>query len=844
MTKPLRTASIHSSITQASTRPPRQHNHQPGHRTQKLPSSPRLALHALFTRRVRIRSETHPRAQPGQKPDKQPVLRRLQPTERTPAPVPPPQEIVESFNHAETAYDDTIAVEESERQPEPKALRSSIEDRPINPNDPVPVQERPIQPRMRALEEENLRLRSRVIDLMSNFSGDGASHQSITNHDLAMKIHMYPDHPSYDPSAHDRYDSSADQQARPGESPQLQEAHQVHAVQAVQAVQDARNGNEAHDPQQAQPVRSLDNDTSAPLLRDDELDRLRNEAHQLRETLAQVGQENDRLCASMGDLRMRGVERVRELEEEREELEERLTAARDTCQQLESTLCQFREWSVQTLKQKEEASQAIRRDYAESQTEIERLNQVMFKLRREAQIQKENNREAPHVDSRMYKHVVLSRDGMHHAKVIDSKDTMAMMDDMSPEIDVVDDVDSMDLAKVRKSLEEGVGNTASKSVDIVDMMDPKFKNDKQEGEVDSAYSSIDFRNDDNDSDIWTASSDVIEKSVFGRGGKRHVDVRNHNAGNMKMREMDYQTRREPKLGYKRNNDDMQEESISMDLRPDDEKGYPDVGVEIPHDRQTDTSEMMNPLMNIGREPIIVGHFCRHAVETARKILVGRVDAIMKEEELKRLIQVEWGKWVDRSGSKQDLVTKVDEWVRRCCREGGAVNVVDSFNSWYGRQYVMYRERKAAGAAVLAANALSNLSKKPCDGGVVGAGRHDVGTDQAAPGETPFIGGEEEEKKEGEEEVKEEVEEEETVETEVKEEVEEERQREYGDDDDDEVGEDMVEDVDMNVKVGLGNKKNDMVANLDDEEEDDFLPVIPGVGVVTHVFDEEREDEIV
>lgn len=77
--------------------------------------------------------------------------------------------------------------------------------------------------------------------------------------------------------------------------------------------------------------------------RDNELHRLRRESRQLKASLLEVGRENERLCSTMADLRIKGVEQMRAIQEEREELEERLTTSRETCQTLEDALYHLRD---------------------------------------------------------------------------------------------------------------------------------------------------------------------------------------------------------------------------------------------------------------------------------------------------------------------------------------------------------------------------------------------------------------------------------------------------------------------------------------------------------------------
>lgn len=77
--------------------------------------------------------------------------------------------------------------------------------------------------------------------------------------------------------------------------------------------------------------------------RDDELHRLRRETRQLKASLVEVGRENERLCSTMADLRIKGVEQMRSLQDEQEELGERLSSSRETCQRLEDALYHVRD---------------------------------------------------------------------------------------------------------------------------------------------------------------------------------------------------------------------------------------------------------------------------------------------------------------------------------------------------------------------------------------------------------------------------------------------------------------------------------------------------------------------
>lgn len=77
--------------------------------------------------------------------------------------------------------------------------------------------------------------------------------------------------------------------------------------------------------------------------RDDELHRLRRETRQLKASLVEVGRENERLCSTMADLRIKGVEQMRTVQDEQEELEERLSSSRETCQRLEDALYHLRD---------------------------------------------------------------------------------------------------------------------------------------------------------------------------------------------------------------------------------------------------------------------------------------------------------------------------------------------------------------------------------------------------------------------------------------------------------------------------------------------------------------------
>lgn len=83
--------------------------------------------------------------------------------------------------------------------------------------------------------------------------------------------------------------------------------------------------------------------------RDDELHRLRRETRQLKASLVEVGRENERLCSTMADLRIKGVEQMRTLQDEQEELEERLSSSRETCQRLEDALFHVRDCILSTV---------------------------------------------------------------------------------------------------------------------------------------------------------------------------------------------------------------------------------------------------------------------------------------------------------------------------------------------------------------------------------------------------------------------------------------------------------------------------------------------------------------
>lgn len=83
--------------------------------------------------------------------------------------------------------------------------------------------------------------------------------------------------------------------------------------------------------------------------RDDELHRLRRESRQLKASLIEVGRENERLCSTMATLRIKGVEQMRTLQDEHEELEERLASSRETCQRLEDALYHLRDCVLSTV---------------------------------------------------------------------------------------------------------------------------------------------------------------------------------------------------------------------------------------------------------------------------------------------------------------------------------------------------------------------------------------------------------------------------------------------------------------------------------------------------------------
>lgn len=86
-----------------------------------------------------------------------------------------------------------------------------------------------------------------------------------------------------------------------------------------------------------------------------------------------------------------------------------------------------------------------------------------------------------------------------------------------------------------------------------------------------------------------------------------------------------------------------------------------------------------------KEQVIVGHYCRHATKLLDKVLEGKPNKKMLEEELRQRIKNYWGLWIHGRLRKHELLEKVAAFVNNSCPEARNISVDREFRTWYQAQ---------------------------------------------------------------------------------------------------------------------------------------------------------------
>eukprot|EP00178_Gracilaria_changii_P025782 TRINITY_DN792_c0_g1_i1.p1 TRINITY_DN792_c0_g1~~TRINITY_DN792_c0_g1_i1.p1 ORF type:complete len:975 (+),score=154.07 TRINITY_DN792_c0_g1_i1:1968-4892(+) len=96
--------------------------------------------------------------------------------------------------------------------------------------------------------------------------------------------------------------------------------------------------------------------------------------------------------------------------------------------------------------------------------------------------------------------------------------------------------------------------------------------------------------------------------------------------------------------------------------------------------------------SITQEQVIVGHFCRHAIKSLKKILEGLPYAAQGEARLREHIKAVWSQWVKGMITRPQLLQSVSNFVKQSSPSAKDVDVIKDFKAWYEHEYELQKQR--------------------------------------------------------------------------------------------------------------------------------------------------------
>ncbi|CAN8061852.1 unnamed protein product [Agarophyton chilense] len=96
--------------------------------------------------------------------------------------------------------------------------------------------------------------------------------------------------------------------------------------------------------------------------------------------------------------------------------------------------------------------------------------------------------------------------------------------------------------------------------------------------------------------------------------------------------------------------------------------------------------------SITQEQVIVGHFCRHAIKTLKKIVEGLPYAAQVELRLREHIKAVWSQWVKGMITRPQLLQSVSNFVKQSTPNAKDVDVIRDFKAWYEHEYELQKQR--------------------------------------------------------------------------------------------------------------------------------------------------------
>ncbi|KAI0558198.1 Transcription initiation factor TFIID [Gracilaria domingensis] len=96
--------------------------------------------------------------------------------------------------------------------------------------------------------------------------------------------------------------------------------------------------------------------------------------------------------------------------------------------------------------------------------------------------------------------------------------------------------------------------------------------------------------------------------------------------------------------------------------------------------------------SITQEQVIVGHFCRHAIKTLKKIMEGLPYATQGEMRLREHIKAVWSQWVKGMITRPQLLQSVSNFVKQSTPAAKEVDVIKDFKAWYEHEYEQQKQR--------------------------------------------------------------------------------------------------------------------------------------------------------
>ena len=93
-----------------------------------------------------------------------------------------------------------------------------------------------------------------------------------------------------------------------------------------------------------------------------------------------------------------------------------------------------------------------------------------------------------------------------------------------------------------------------------------------------------------------------------------------------------------------------------------------------------------------QEQVILGHYCRFAIKTMRRLTEGHTRAKEIEDGLKAHIKNIWARWVRKDITRPQLLDSVNNFVRDNSPSSNNVDVIRDFKKWYEREYELQQQR--------------------------------------------------------------------------------------------------------------------------------------------------------